>query len=552
MLDVDKTEIRDVSAEELQEVLERVRPQVAPEDFEFIEEMASTLRTVLQLVADKSISIGRLQRMLFGAGTEKTDRVLGDDPDTESETGEESAATDEEKKRPTGKRKGHGRNGADRYTGADRIAVPHPELSAGCGCPACDGGKVYTLDPSPAIRVAGTPLLFARVYERARWRCGLCGQVFTAELPAEAGDKKYDATAASLIALLKYGTGMPFYRLEQLQESLGVPLPASTQWELVDGGAGAARPVLEALIDEAAQDPLFYNDDTKMRILESKDPGNPERNAPTAETGAPERTGIFTSGIVSQTTEHTIALYFTGNRHAGERLSEVLARRASDAGPPIQMCDASSRNVPTEFETILANCLAHGRRRFVDIHANFPEACRFVLESLREVYRNDTAAKERGMSPDERLALHQAESGPIMERLRDWMEAQFAEKLVEPNSALGKAIAYLRNHWGPLTLFLRQAGAPLDNNICERALKKAILHRKNALFYKTLNGASVGDLFMSLIQTCRLCGANPFDYLTELQRNETRVAESPTEWLPWNYRATLQRGSANPRRSKPG
>ena len=96
-------------------------------------------------------------------------------------------------------------------------------------------------------------------------------------------------------------------------------------------------------------------------------------------------------------------------------------------------------------------------------------------------------------------------------------------------------------HWAPLTLFLREAGAPLDNNSVERALKKAILHRKNSLFYKTMKGAEVGDLFMSRIHTCELNGANPFDYLTELQRHAEELKQRPSEWMPWHYRDTLAR-----------
>ena len=118
---------------------------------------------------------------------------------------------------------------------------------------------------------------------------------------------------------------------------------------------------------------------------------------------------------------------------------------------------------------------------------------------------------------------------------------QLDEKHVEPNSGLGKAITYLLKHWDALTLFLRRPGAPLDNNIVERALKKAILHRKNALFYRTQNGARVGDLFMALIHTCELCGANPFEYLTELQRHAAELATNPGKWLPWTYRETLTR-----------
>jgi len=96
------------------------------------------------------------------------------------------------------------------------------------------------------------------------------------------------------------------------------------------------------------------------------------------------------------------------------------------------------------------------------------------------------------------------------------------------------------NHWNKLTLFLRKAGAPLDNNVCERALKKVILHRKNALFYRTQNGADVGDLYMSLIYTCELNAVNAFDYLTELERHAGEVACHPEQWMPWNYRLTLE------------
>ena len=132
-------------------------------------------------------------------------------------------------------------------------------------------------------------------------------------------------------------------------------------------------------------------------------------------------------------------------------------------------------------------------------------------------------------------------SKPVMEKLHNWLQAQFQERTVEPNSGLGQAISYLLNHWQKLTLFLEKAGAPLDNNIVERALKKTILHRKNSLFYKTRNGAQMGDLFMSLIHTCELNDVNAFDYLTELLRNPEELKQNPSEWMPWNYRDMLAR-----------
>ncbi|MGB7760669.1 MAG: transposase [Bryobacteraceae bacterium] len=145
------------------------------------------------------------------------------------------------------------------------------------------------------------------------------------------------------------------------------------------------------------------------------------------------------------------------------------------------------------------------------------------------------------MTPEERLRFHQEHSQPLMDKLHACLEAQFAERKTEPNSGLGKAITYLLRHWKGLTLFLREARAPLDNNLVERALKRAVLHRKNALFYRTLNRAQVGDLFISLIHTAELCGANSFDYLTELQRHAQELAANPAGWMPWNYRQTIER-----------
>ncbi len=128
-----------------------------------------------------------------------------------------------------------------------------------------------------------------------------------------------------------------------------------------------------------------------------------------------------------------------------------------------------------------------------------------------------------------------------MNDLRAWLKAQIDERNVEPNSSLGDAINYMLGHWHKLTLFLRIAGAPLDNNICERTLKMAIRHRNNSQFFKTERGAHVGDVFMSLIHTARLCGADPFDYLVAIDLHRDQVAACPSDWLPWNYRDTLAR-----------
>ena len=460
--------------------------------------------------------------------TEKSAQVLGS---TEPPAAEENVAP----------RPGHGRNGAAAYTNAQKVEIPHGNMKAGCSCPECQKGKVYLQKECKTfIRFTAWSPFQVTVYEVERWRCNLCGEIFTAPVPEEVGSEKYDETVSSMVAQLKYGSGMPFNRIEELQKKLGFPLPASTQWELVRDAAELMKPVHAALIAQAAQGQLLHNDDTKMRVLTLD------------RTEDDTRTGTFTSGVISAGSGPEVALYFTGIQHAGENLRDVLLHRSKEAPlPPMLMCDALSRNVPKSngsdsLAIILANCLSHGRRHFVDVADNFPDECRFVLETLGEVYGNDRQAREQGLNPEERLVLHKELSAPLMEKLKAWIMKQFDEKRTEPNSGLGQAMKYMLKHWSPLTLFLRKTGAPLDNNVCERALKKAVLHRKNALFYRTMNGAQVGDLFMSLIHTCELNKVNPFDYMTELQRHAEELRGDPGSWMPWNYREALAMATGPP------
>jgi len=527
----------EVTPEELEALLETVREALGEAGYQKLKAAIRTLSYVTELLETREATLASLRRLLCHTRSEKTEAVL-------EQAGIPRSPTPREPSTEVGSKKpGHGRKGAKAYPGAQRIEVPHATLYRGDRCPGCQRGKVYPLsEPGLLVRLRGQAPIAATVYELEKLRCNLCGEVFTAEAPAGVGEKKYDPTTASMIALLRYGSGFPWNRLADLEESLGVPLPVATQCEIVAEAAATLQPAMEELIRQAAQGAVLHNDDTSMPVLALR------RNAGQVDTDdaasdAAERTGVFTSGIVSTAQKQTIALFFTGRQHAGENLADVLRRRATELAPPLQMCDALSRNLPKlpeKLEVIVGHCLAHARRRFVEVIENFPQPCQYVLEQLGTVYGHDATARQQAMTPEERLRYHQQHSAPVMEELRGWLNTQFAEKKVEPNSGLGMAMRYLLKHWERLTLFLRQPGAPLDNNIAERALKKAILHRKNSLFYKTANGARVGDLFMSLIHTCELSGANPFDYLTQLQRHAGDLVRNPRQWMPWNYQATLE------------
>lgn len=508
----------EISREQIDGALAEARAAMSPAAYGVLENIAHSYLNLTRLVRDKSASIGRLRKMLFGYKTEKIAR--------------EEKAPRGMRPAKKGRSPGHGRNGAADYPEAQRHNVPHEKFSSGDRCPECKRGKLYERsNPGIVVRVTAQPPLTATIWNLQKLRCNLCGEIFEASAPKEAGGEKYDPTCASMIALLKYGSGFPFNRLQRLQTNVGVPLPAATQWKIVGNAAKKMQPAFEELLRQAAQGKVLHNDDTTMKVL--------------TLTGDRARSGVFTSGIVSliqtRRAQHQVALFMTGHNHAGENLTQVLLRRDAGHARPIQMCDALSRNVPVEFKTILSNCLAHARRQFVDVAENFPRECSHVLKIFSAIYANDELARRRRMSAAQRLRFHQERSAPQMEKLREWMSNQVEEKRVEPNSGLGHAIAYMQRRWKKLTLFLRKLGAPLDNNICERALKRAILHRKNALFFKTTNGARVGDLYMTLIHTCELNHANPLDYLTQLQRHARKVREHPEQWLPWNYRRAVTR-----------
>lgn len=523
---------------------------------------------LLGLLREKKLSIRRLQKMLFGASTERTSSVVssGQGEDTSSGNAEDPSASHGEtpstaenpkdgsdcpREESAGRRRpGHGRIPASAYTGCAQVVVTHGSLHPGDGCPHCSSGTLYRqLRWSPVVRLKGQAPVTGNVYQLERLRCGDCGEVFTAELPEEAGTQKCDPSVPAVVATLRYGEGMPGNRLQRFQQAAGVPLPASDQWELVrDAAEQGPRDAYQHLFALAAQGDLLHNDDTTMRVLELTE--KLKRQEPLLEED-PDRRGIFTTGIVSVAEGRPdIILFLTGPHHAGENLRSLLEARLQELPPPMQMCDALSRNMPQDLRVLLGNCLAHGRRNFVDVVEYFPAEVRYVLECLKKVYRTNAEAKKQQLPADERLRLHQQQSGPVMEQLQCWLKAQLDEKRVEPNSSLGRAISYMLNHWKALTLFLRVPGAPLDNNVCERALKMAIRHRKNSLFYKTPRGADVGDLYMSLIHTCYSSGASPVDYLTELQRNHERVRAAPGDWMPWNYRGQLVATESEPDRGR--
>jgi len=341
----------EVPLEELQQALARsLDAPLAEADYRKLAAALDTLAHLTQLLAAQDTTTRDLRQLVFPASTEETRNVL---PNAGSQAAAAGPPQQEQNKK---KKPGHGHNGAAAYEGARRVRTAHPTLETGDRCPACEKGKLYTQQEAKVlVRIVGQAPIAATVYEMERLRCNLCGEIFTAPTPQEAGGeqpRKYDETAAAMMATLRYGGGMPLNRLKDLEASLGIPLPASTQWGIVEEVAELIQPAHNELIRQAAQGEVLHNDDTSMKVLSL-------RREKLREDSSGERTGVFTSGIVSTQPGRRIALFFTGRQHAGANLSEVLERRAGRLAPPIQMCDALSRNLklPAELEVIVGHCL---------------------------------------------------------------------------------------------------------------------------------------------------------------------------------------------------
>jgi len=515
-------------------------------------------------VQEAKLSLKKLRTLLFGQGpklptrcepaaasvspSSRGDGVVAGDGSARDEEGErstaagaqpESGASAAETNKPHGgHRLGTGRLGAEAYQGAERVECRHEELAVGQRCPVCGHGTLYALPPGVEIRIDGQALLSAIRYELAKLRCSACGQIFTAGLPEGTGATKYSPQARAVLAVGRYLLGLPLYRIAAYQAMLGVPVPDATQWDQIEAVGDCAYKVFECMEREAAQGELIFHDDTVVRILALIKENSAIRaaaQAPGVSTPT-KRTGMHTTALVVKVGEHTAILYYSSRRHAGENLQGLLDKRETGLDKPLAMSDAlTSNEVADESKLIRCHCLAHSRRKFSDLEDVFPLECQVVLQVLSQVFDHDEQARKEQLSPQARLAYHQAQSQPLLEALHQWLDTQLDDHRVEPNSALGKAMGYMQRHWVTLTRFLSVPGAPLDNNLAERALKLFIRQRKNSLFYKSTHSAYIASVLTSLIATCLYAGGNAVEYLVALQEHRHEVFADPTAWLPWAY-----------------
>lgn len=531
----------DFTAEEVENLITRIENQnLEANDFPLLADVLRAMIWMEGALKEKSLSIARL-KAIFGIKTEKAKKLAGllhntanelNQNLTDEENSESNCLSNEEKKsKEKEPAKGHGHRSSSDYQEAEIIRVAHETLTKGSLCPECGNGKLFNLAPGTVLRVTGQPWLNVRIYKPERLRCPTCQAIFTAKLPQELyTESRVDKTAKAIVSILKYRGGVPFYRQEQIQTILGNPISDTEIWNMTRDVANRIEPVFTELCQLAANSECIHNDDTMARILDLMKE-NEKLN--------PERKGIFTTALLAKKEDKQIALFFTGRQHAGENLNDILDKREEGISIPIQVCDALSRNLAQDHQTHVGKCNAHARREFYEIASHWPAECLKVVSGFNIIFLNDKLAKNQNLNPQARLEWHQEKSAPVMAEIKSYCHGLVDKKQVEPNSSLGKAIQYLNNHWEGLTLFLRMPGVPISNNEDERLIKRPVLNRKNAYFFKNEAGAKIADILMSIIETCILNKVNPYNYLISLQEHVDRVWDDPKLWLPWNYAKSL-------------
>ena len=541
-----------LSREEGEALIARIeRNALSAEDRQLLVKVLTFYFWLLFALREAKLSLKRLKALVFGEKPKKPkppssggaagggNQDEREPPTNASQDGSSAVAspTPEKKALPPG----HGRHGADVYRAVQVVECRPEDLAVGERCPACGRGRLYRVLPGVEMRLDGNALLSAVRYELEKLRCSACGQLFTASVPAAAGTEKYTTRARAVLALARYYLGLPWYRLEGFQARVGVPVADATQWDQTEIVGDCSYPIFKWLEQEAAQGEVIFQDDTPQRVLAliAENQQAAARAHAQGRAKTDERTSLQTTALIVQVGERRVCLYYTGRRHAGENLDALLTKRAPGRSNPLVMSDALPSNNAEEDALIRCHCLAHGRRKFSELDEAFPAESAVVVNALKDVFDHEAYTRAEQLTAQERLAYHQRQSGPIMKRLKRWLEAQTAQRLVEPNSSLGKAISYMVEHWDTLPRFLTEPGAPLENNLAERALKLAIRQRKNSLFYATEHSAYSASILTSVIATCVQAGVNALEYLVAIQDHRQEVFAHPSAWLPWNYEAAL-------------
>ncbi|MFL6806765.1 MAG: IS66 family transposase [Xanthobacteraceae bacterium] len=398
------------------------------------------------------------------------------------------------------------------------IASPH--------CPCCTG-PLHCIGEDVTERLDLVPAQFrVLVVRRPKYACRACEEaVVQAPAPERliAGGLPSEALVAQVL-VSKYADHLPLYRQAQIYARQGVQLDRSTLADWVGRAAFLLRPVHDRLLQHLKGSAKLFADETTAPVL---DPGRGRTKTGQLFVYARDDRpwgGADPPGVV---------YLYAPDRTA----ARPIAHLAGFAGVLQVDGYAGYRALAERGEVTLAFCWAHVRRRFYELAAAGPAPIASeALARIGELYRIEAAI--RGRQPEERRAVRQAQSQPVLAALEPWLRERLT--LISQKSKLAEAFRYALSRWQGLTRFIDDGRIEIDSNVVERAIRPIALTRKNALFAGSDGGAAHWAVVASLIETCKLSGVEPHAYLTDVM---TRIVDGHPnsrldELLPWAYPGT--------------
>lgn len=380
------------------------------------------------------------------------------------------------------------------------VIEPDDCSTAGCGRVRIGEEVTEALDiVPPVLRVIRTV--------RPKYACATCTTgVLQAAAPERAmiGGMATDATLA-FVVVARFAWHLPYYRQAGIFAGQGVAVDRATLCRWAARVAWWLRPLYQVILGHIHAQEYIYCDETRLHRL---DPGRKKTKVcqmwlqsidqrPWGGPAAPAVGYVFSESRGTDEVARQLAS-FSGTLHVdGYTAYKTLTRRRGAAGRPIR----------------LAFCLAHARRKFVDVYeATASPTALAVIEKIRAVYAIER--RIRGRRPEERLAVRRAESAPLMEELKSLVTDVLGQ--ISRKSPLAEAIAYLLVHWEGLCVFLEDGRVEVDTNAVEREVKPVALGRRNSLFAGSSEGGETWAVLATLINTAKLNGVDPLPWLTDV------------------------------------
>jgi len=394
-----------------------------------------------------------------------------------------------------------------------RVDVRHEPEQTVCSC----GCALKRIGEDVSEKLDYTPGVFhVERHIRGKWTCAKCQMLIQAPVPAQVIDKGV-ATAGLLAQVLvaKYADHQPLYRQEAIFERAGMALPRSTLAQWVGVCGVHLQPLVDALKATLLEHAVLHADETPVAMLM---PGK----------GKTHRAYIWSYSSTQFDSMHAVVYDFADSRAAAHP-KQFLGGWAGKL-----VCDDYSgyKGLFAEGVTEIG-CLAHARRKFNDLWVNHKSPlAEEALELFGKLYDVEREALE--LSAEQRQKIRQLQSKPIADKLREWLLLQ--RQKATDGTAIAKAIDYSLGRWKALMRFLEDGALPIDNNWVENRIRPIALGRSNWLFAGSLRAGKRAAAVMSLIQSARLNGHDPYRYLKDvLERLPTQPASRIGELLPHSW-----------------